>query len=36
MVTKEIKVKVRRRKRKDIKPGWIVRGNPAHHIREIG
>lgn len=21
---------------KDVKPGWIVRGNPAHHIREIG
>lgn len=20
---------------KDVKPGWIVRGNPAHHIREI-
>jgi len=20
---------------KDVKPGWIVRGNPAHHIREM-
>jgi len=20
---------------KDVKPGWIVRGNPAHHIRKV-